>query len=139
MPLLFFFQTTMIRLLTDTADQTIYLTLDEGRMLLPASFTHYLLIITREEKSDVGLSLAQVPTIVLDNTRFTQLVVTTETLTTPDRYRYEVYGQNSASNLDPNNAAVVGFIERGWFDITDETNYFSTPSTTIQDDFVNGE
>lgn len=130
----------MIHLTTDTANQTVRLTLDEGRQFFTDTFSHYLLILKREENSvDTGLSLAQVPTIVIDNERFTQLTVTTASLTTSGQYRYAVYGQNSASNTDPDNASVVGLIEIGTAILSDSTVYLTTANQTIQNDVIAGQ
>jgi hypothetical protein len=128
----------MIRLLPDTADQTVVMTLDESRILLDESFTHYLLVITREENSVTGEDLAQVPTVLADNTRYTQLEVTTEGLTVAGQYRYVVYGQNSSSNLDPNDSSVVGELEIGWLELYTNDNYISQRNTTIPNDIVHG-
>ncbi len=124
----------MITLLTDTANQTIRMTLDEGRAYFDDTFTHYLLILTREEKSDVGQDLAQVVTVSLENQRYTQLIVTTVGLDGAGQYRYFVYGQNSSSNLDPNNAAVVGIVEQGWLNLTSNSDYFAEITSATQDD-----
>lgn len=130
----------MIHLTTDTATQTVRLTLDEGRQYFTDTFTHYLLILIREENAvDSGQSLAQVPTIVLDNERFTQLTVTTVGLLNPGQYRYEVYGQNSSSNTDPDNASVVGLIEIGTAILTDSTIYLTQANQTIQNDVIAGQ
>lgn len=126
----------MIQLETNTADQEIVLTLWEGRNYYDVPFTDYLLIIVREERVNTGLELAQVPEILFDSERYTRLSLTTETLTTPGRYRYTVYGQNSSSNLDPNDASVVGEIEQGWFNLVSNETYFEEPNLTIEDDTI---
>lgn len=127
----------MIYLLTDTAPQDLFLTLREGRILLPDTFTHYLLILTREAHlNDVPETLAQVATIEYENDRITKLNVSTIGLTVPGRYRYEVYGQNSNSNLDPNNVAVVGLVERGWGVLSADRNYFTQPDITADTTIV---
>jgi len=119
----------------NTSGQTLRLTLDEGRQYFSDTFTHYLLILTREENSIAsGLELAQVPVIVGENQRITQLTVTTVGLNKAGRYRYEVYGQNSAVNTDPLNVNVVGLVERGWLNLTQENSYFKINSTTISND-----
>lgn len=110
------------------------MTLDEGRAYFDDTYTHYLLILTREEKSDVGADLAQVPTISLENQRYTQLVVTTVGLTGAGQYRYTVYGQNSSSNIDPNNAAVVGIVEEGWLNLTTNADYYNEITVASSDD-----
>ena len=126
----------MVYLNTNTANQTLRLTLDEARQYYATAFTDYLLIISHEENSNVGNTLAQVPTIVNENQRATTLTVTTATLTLPGRYRYEVYGQNSNSNLDPTDASVVGICERGYLYLNDSGIYYDVPAITITDDII---
>jgi hypothetical protein len=126
----------MIYLITDTANQTVRLSLDEGRQYYATAFTDYLIVITHEENSTVGSELAQVATIVAENRRYTQLTITTDTLTIAGRYRYEVYGQNSANNTDPTNASVVGLIERGTAVLTNNTTYYDVADNTIEDDII---
>jgi hypothetical protein len=126
----------MVYLNTNTANQTLRLSLDEARQYYSTAFTDYLLIISHEENSNVGNTIAQVPTIVNENQRVTTLEVTTVSLTLPGRYRYEVYGQNSNSNLDPTDASVVGICERGYLYLNDSGIYFEVPTITIQDDII---
>ena len=133
MPALF---NKMNYLTTNLAGQTLRLTLNETRQYFAATFTHFLLIITHEENSTAGDSVAQVPAIVLENQRITQLTVTTVSLTLQGRYRYYVYGQNSAVNLDPNNAAVVGLCKIGTIELVNSTQYYDVPSITITDDII---
>lgn len=112
------------------------LALDESRQYFASTFTHYLLILTHEENSTTGTYLAQVPTIVNENQRITTLTVTTVGLTLAGRYRYEVYGQNSAVNTDPNDASVVGLCRIGWAVMSDATTYYDLPNITINDDII---
>jgi len=126
----------MIYLNTNTAGQTLRLSLDEARQYYSTAFTDYLLLIYHEENSNVGNSIAQVPPIVVENQRYTELTVTTVGLTLPGRYRYDVYGQNSNSNTDPNDASVVGICERGYLYLNDSGVYFDVPTITIQDDII---
>jgi hypothetical protein len=123
-------------LTTNLAGQTLRLTLNETRQYFAQTFTHFLLIITHEENSTAGDSISQVPVIVLENQRITQLTVTTVGLTLQGRYRYYVYGQNSAVNLDPNNAAVVGLCKIGTIELVNSTQYYDVPSITISDDII---
>lgn len=130
----------MIYLTPNTAGQTVRLTLNEGRQYFTTAFTHYLVVITREENStETGLNLAQVATVVSENDRVTTLTLTTVTLIMKGRYRYEVYGQNSNSNLDPTNASVVGLVERGTCILNDGTAPYDTPTDTIPNDFIFGQ
>jgi len=123
-------------LFTNTLNQTLRLTLDEGRQYFSTAYTHYLLVLTHEENSTTGTDLAQVPQIVAENQRITTLNVTTVCLTLVGRYRYEVYGQNSPSNLNPSDDSVVGLVEIGWLDLVDTTEYYEIPNITIQDDVI---
>ncbi len=136
MPALFF---EMIYLLADTSNQNVYLTLDEARQYYTTAFTHYLFILTRKENATDGLDLAQVPVIVEDNQRYTQLTVTTATLLSTGEYVYRVYGQNSSSNLNPDDASVVGILEFGTATIKDNTPTFVSVTQNIIDDYRAGQ
>ena len=126
----------MIYLTTNTSNQQVYLSLDEARQYYSTAFTHYLIILTHEENSTTGSDLAQVATIVNETVRVTQLTITTVGLTLAGRYRYEVYGQNSAVNTNPTNAAVVGIVERGYAVLNDNTSWFDVPVNTIPNDII---
>jgi len=123
-------------LTTNQAGQIMRLALDESRQYFATAFTHYLLILTHEENSTTGTDLAQVPTIVNENQRITTLAVTTVGLTLAGRYRYYVYGQNSASNTNPNDASVVGLCRIGWAVMSDATTFYDIPTITINDDII---
>jgi hypothetical protein len=132
----FLIKEAMIYLNTNTANQQVYLSLDEARQYYSTAFTHYLIILTHEENSTTGSDLAQVATIVNETVRVTQLTITTVGLTLAGRYRYEVYGQNSAINTNPTNAAVVGIVERGYAVLNDNTSWFDVPVNTIPNDII---
>ncbi len=125
----------MVYLLPNTASQTLYLSLYEGRYTLP-DFTHYMLSIIREENSETGDKLNQVPTIVTDGSGYTRIVVTTVTLTQAGRYRYVVYGQNSSTNTDEEDASVVGIVEIGYLELTDSGSYYDVIETTSANDII---
>jgi hypothetical protein len=124
---------------TNTASQTLLLSLEEGVLLLP-TFTDYLLILQNE----ITLQLFAVIPIVIDsNERITTLSVSTDTddaengsiiITQSGRYNYIIYGQNSNSNLDPEDAVVVGELKRGFIEFTSLTEYFDQPNLTIPND-----
>ena len=124
---------------TNTASQTLLLSLEEGVLLLP-SFTDYLLVIQNEITLEI---FAVIPTLISSNERITELSVSTNTddavngsilITEGGRYNYIIYGQNSNSNLDPTDADVVGEIKRGFIQFTTLTQYFDQPSLTIPND-----
>jgi len=123
-------------LTTNQAGQILRLSLDESRQYFAAAFTNYLVILTHEENSTTGTDLAQVATIFNENQRITTLIITTAGLTISGRYRYSVYGQNSAINLNPNDASVVGLCRIGWAVMSDATTYYDLPNITINDDII---
>ena len=125
----------MLYLQTNTANQYVRLTLDEARQFLPA-FTNYLVVITHEENSIVGDEIRQVAIVIGETQRITTLEISTIGLTLNGRYRYTVYGQNSSTNIDTNNAVVVGICEQGLVELKDNTTYFDVPNVTIQDDII---
>lgn len=128
----------MIYLTTNTANQFVFLSLDEARQYYSTAYTHYLFVLTHEENSTTGTDLAQVAVIVNENVRITQLTITTVGLTRSGRYRYEVYGQNSAVNTNPTNGAVIGLVERGYAVLTNNTSYFDVPTDVIPNDIIYG-
>lgn len=124
---------------TNTASQTLLLSLEEGVLLLP-SFTDYLLILQNE----ITLKLfAVIPSVIDTNERITTLSISTDVddavngsilITDGGRYNYIIYGQNSSTNLDPTDADVVGEIKRGYIEFTTLTVYFDQPTLTIPND-----
>ena len=97
----------MIYLQTNQIQQTVFLSLDETRQYFATPFTHYLFILTHEENSTTGRKWPQVATIVNENVRITELSISTDRITLAGRYRYDVYGQNSANNINPNNISTT--------------------------------
>lgn len=126
----------MITLIANTANQMLFLTLDEARQYYATTFTHYLFILRHEENSEAGVYLAQVVTVIAETQRITQIQVNTTGLTLAGRYRYDVYGQNSSTNLNPTDASVVGLCEQGLCQLTDGTNFFTVPDININNDIV---
>ncbi len=127
----------MITLQVNMNDQIVRLTLNEAVQFLPA-YTHYLLVLTHEENSTTGNTKYQIPSLLLENQRITEIEISTIGLLIAGRYRYEVYGQNSSSNLDPDNPAVVGLAERGWMLLVDDQAYYDLPDINLSDDIIYG-
>ena len=124
---------------TNTASQTLLLSLEEGVLLLP-SFTDYLLVIQNEITLQI---FAVIPTLISTNERITTLSISTNSddavngsilITDGGRYNYIIYGQNSSTNLDPTDADVVREIKRGFIEFNTLTQYFDQPSLTIPND-----
>lgn len=120
----------MLILTPNQANQTARLTLNEGRTKL-GDYTHYLLILSFD---DTGLetenTLAQVVTVTEESARVTTFTCTTVGLDYQGKYWYKVYGQNSASNTDPENASVVGLVEQGSAIITNNASQYVDTTTT---------
>lgn len=124
---------------TNTASQTLLLSLEEGVLLLP-TFTDYLLILQNE----ITLKLfAVIPSVISTNERITTLSISTDVddavngsilITDGGRYNYIIYGQNSSTNLNPTDADVVGELKRGYIEFTTLTQYFDQPTLTIPND-----
>ena len=131
----------MITLALNSSDeQFIYLTLQEAKKDFD-TFTNYLVIFTSMASND---TYAMVGNVTADNSRYTKLSVITNQpvgisgrvlLTESGQYTYEVYGQNSSTNLSPTDASVEGLIERGTLTVTGETGY-TLPSITIPDNVI---
>lgn len=124
---------------TNTASQTLLLSLEEGVLLLP-SFTDYLLVIQNEITLQI---FAVIPTLISTNERITTLSISTNSddavngsilIVDGGRYNYVIYGQNSSTNLDPADADVVGELKRGYIEFNTLTQYFDQPTLTIPND-----
>jgi hypothetical protein len=123
----------MVYLNTNTANQYAWLSLDEGRQYFNVAFTHYLLVMTYEM---TGEKLEQVVVVINENERVTKIRLTTVGLIDAGRYHYEVYGQNSSTNIDPTDASVVGKVEEGLMILSNGTNYFDVSTPTIPVDVI---
>ncbi len=127
----------MLYLLPNSGNQEIYLTLqDAGR---DYTYTHYLFKLvhrmTLEDFYFVGY-------VMNDNPRYTKIQVATNATTTNNvlltetgDYDYFVYAQNSSTNKDPNNAAVVALIEQGTLRVPGAT-IVSLPTITLEDNVL---
>lgn len=124
---------------TNTASQSLLLSLEEGVLLLP-TFSNYLLILQNE------ITLKQyavIPSVMSSSERITMLSISTDAdnptegsvlITDGGRYNFIIYGQNSGGNLDPTSVDVVGEIKRGYIEFNTLTTYFDQPTLTIPND-----
>lgn len=127
----------MLYLNSNSGNQNIYLTLqDAGR---DYTYTHYLFKLvhrmTLEDFYFVGY-------VINDNPRYTKIQVATNATTTNNvlltetgDYDYFVYAQNSSTNKDPDNAAVVALIEQGTLRIPG-AGIVSLPTITLEDNVL---
>jgi hypothetical protein len=127
----------MLYLNSNSGNQNIYLTLqDAGR---DYTYTHYLFKLvhrmTLEDFYFVGY-------VINDNPRYTKIQVATNATTTNNvlltetgDYDYFVYAQNSSTNKDPDNAAVVALIEQGTLRVPGAA-IVSLPTITLEDNVL---
>lgn len=129
----------MIRLLPNTADNVVYMTLREKRNFLP-NFEYYLMKIENEVSGEDFFLILDVNE---DNSRYTKCTISTDAndpenssilLTQTGQFYYTIYGQNSDTNLDPSNA--VGEVERGVVHVITQEEYFDVPDMTIPDAII---
>jgi hypothetical protein len=128
----------MIHLQPDTADQTFYATPYEARKFL-ATFTNYLIRFTSTATEEEHFAVLSV---LVDNERYTKARINTNVDNTNNvlikdsgLYTYTIWGQNSDSNLDPANAAVVGVCEEGAMKISDAAAW-TIPAVSIPDNVI---
>jgi len=130
----------MIHLTPSSASNDVYVSPYQSRKFL-ASFTHYLVELLNNATRETFYFIADV---TVDNDRYSKFILPTDTddptagsilLTQSGLYTYKIWGQNSASNLDPTNAAVVGICEVGSCKVSDEPAW-TIPSVTIPDNVI---
>ena len=128
----------MIHLSPNTASNLVNVTPFESRKFLP-SFTHYLLELTNQATQEKHYA---VPVLSYDNERYTQFELDTNADTTNSvlitesgLFTYKIWGQNSATNLDPTDAAVVGVCEIGPCKVSDEPAW-TIPNVSIPDNVI---
>lgn len=128
----------MIHLLPNSATNTVNVTPFEARKFLSA-FTYYLLELTNQATQEKHYA---VPVLTYDNERYTQFDLPTNSdtlnavlITESGLYTYKIWGQNSASNLDPADASVVGICEVGPCRVSDEPAW-TIPAVSIPDNVI---
>ena len=130
----------MIHLTPNAASNRVYISPFEARKFLSA-FTHYLLIFKNnatEKEHPCVLVLLD------DNERYTRADIATNNnnpsggsvlITESGLYTYTIYGQNSATNTDPEDASVVGVCEVGPCRVSAEAAW-TIPEVTIPDNVI---
>ena len=128
----------MIHLLPNSATNTVNVTPFEARKFLSA-FTNYLLELTNQATQEKHYA---VPVLTYDNERYTQFDLPTNSdtlnavlITESGLYTYKIWGQNSATNLDPADASVVGICEVGPCRVSDEPAW-TIPAVSIPDNVI---
>ena len=128
----------MIHLLPNSATNTVNVTPFEARKFLSA-FTDYLLELTNQATQEKHYA---VPVLTYDNERYTQFDLPTNSdtlnavlITESGLYTYKIWGQNSAANLDPADASVVGICEVGPCRVSDEPAW-TIPAVSIPNNVI---
>lgn len=128
----------MIHLLPNSASNTVNVTPFEARKFLSA-FTYYLLELTNQATQEKHYA---VPVLTYDNERYTQFDLPTNSdtlnavlITESGLYTYKIWGQNSATNLDPADASVVGICEVGPCRVSDEPAW-TIPAVSIPNNVI---
>ena len=125
---------------TNTASQTLLLSLKEGVLLFDTTYTNYLLVIQNEITLE---TYYVIPTQISENDRVTTLAISTNDddptngsilVVNGGRYNFIIYGQNSTTNLDPTDSVVVGEIKRGFIQMETLVNYYDQPNIIIPSD-----
>ena len=132
----------MIYLQPNTAGNVIYLTLKERDKELGA-VTDYLVVLTHSITLEKYYLIASVNET---NERYTKITLGTDTdsptsgsilLTETGQYLYDVYGQNSDTNLDPTDDVVEGLFELGTCTVRDSlATYYDVPVINDQTDVI---
>jgi len=131
----------MVNLLPNTLTQRMYCTPFEARKFLP-SFTHYLVVLRNDASEETYAFIANVE---YDNERYSQFRISTATndptagsilLTESGLYTYTIYGQNSTTNRDPEDASVVGVCEVGACRVRPTDTYFDFDNPTVPDNVI---
>jgi len=106
-----------------------------------AVFTNYLVLFQSMASKEDYYFIGNVDT---DNARYTTLEVYTNEdsrtsgkvlLTESGLYTYKVWGQNSSTNLNPTDDAVVALLEQGTLNVAGATGY-DIPDITIPDNII---
>jgi hypothetical protein len=125
---------------TNTASQTLLLSLKEGSLLFATTYTNYLVVIQNEITLE---TFYVIPSTISENDRITSLAISTNDddstngsilVVNGGRYNFIVYGQNSDTNLDPTSGDVVGEIKRGFIQFETVVNYYNQPNIVIPSD-----
>lgn len=129
----------MIKLIPNTADNEVYLTLREAKKFL-ASFDTYLMQIENTVSGEDWFLILELET---SNERYSKAIISTNAndplnssilLEQTGQFYYTIFGQNSATNLDPLNT--VGVVERGVVHVQTQQEYYNVPDITIPDAII---
>lgn len=130
----------MIHLIPNNATNRVYVTPFEARKFLP-KFNQYLFILKNQATEEEH---ACILSLLVDNERYTRANLPTNSddptngsiaVKESGLYTYTIYGQNSLTNLDPNDASVRGVCEIGPCKVIDQEAW-TIPTVTIPDNVI---
>ena len=135
-----FFFLPMIHLTPNVEGNSVAVNPYQARKFLP-TFTTYLMALIEEA---TGNETFFIPDLEEDNERYTRIGLPTNEadpvngsirLTRSGLYTYKIWGQNSATNLDPEDDSVVGICEVGACKVSDEVPW-SIPTISIPNNVI---
>ena len=131
----------MIRLIPNTAGQFMYLTLQDSIKYL-SSFSNYLVELKSLQSNRKYYFIA---TLGVDTDRYSRVDVGLDTddavngsiqITESGQYKYTIFGQNSSTNLNPDDISVIGIVEVGKAVLVTQVDYFNEYTPTIPNDTI---
>jgi len=132
----------MIYVDPDSANQQVVVTLKEKWADFDTTPESYLMKLTNTSGAGVYYVI---PIVLSDNDRYTLLRINTNVaaptsgsieLTETGEYAYTIYGQTGTTNIDPDNAAVIGVFEIGTLFVNATAYTEFTNDTTIPNTFI---
>lgn len=106
-----------------------------------STFTTYLMVLRNDATEEETFFI---PEVEEDNERYTRIGLPTNSdapldgnirLNESGLYTYKIWGQNSTTNLDPEDATVVGICEVGACKVSDELPW-TIPTISIPDNVI---
>jgi hypothetical protein len=132
----------MIYVDPDSNNQQVVVTLKEKWKDFDTTPDSYLLKLTNTSHSG---TYYVIPIVLSDNDRYTLLRINTNAnaptsgsieLEESGEYAYTIYGQTGTSNLDPDNAAVIGVFEIGTLFVNAVAYTEDVDDTAIPNTFI---
>jgi len=114
----------------------MYLTLQDKDKYLP-TYTNSLVELKNILSNETYYFIA---VLGVDTERYSRVDVGLDTddavngsiqITESGQYKYTIYGQNSSTNLNPEDISVIGIVEVGKALLVTQSNYFTTYNPTI--------
>lgn len=134
------FSLPMIHLRPNSSSNRVVVNPYQARKYL-STFTTYLMVLRNDATEEETFFI---PDVEEDNERYTRIGLPTNSdapldgnirLNESGLYTYKIWGQNSTTNLDPDDATVVGICEVGACKVSDELPW-TIPTISIPDNVI---